>query len=346
LTGERGHQSRGGLLSGAYGRITTWRRAWYARQPDRARRLGHRVISVGNLSMGGSGKTPVVAALARLLRDRGERPAILTRGYGRREPVDGVLVVSDGERVLEPVSRSGDEPQMLARTLAGVPVLVCADRYLAGVFAERHFAVTVSILDDGFQHLQLARNVDLLMLSASDVSDAVVPSGRLREPLETARVADALLVPGSEDDARAVLEVMSGVRPHDADRPMRSDAVTPAVPPAFRVETKYGELQGGRPAADRRVVAFAGIARPERFFDALRTLGYDVVRELTFPDHHWYRARDLQAIQSAARDAGTTAIVTTEKDAVRCDLDVAVLPMRVEIEPPGEFADWLMGRLR
>ena len=312
-----------GLLSGAYGRITRMRRAWYARRPDRRRRLDHFVISVGNLSMGGSGKTPVVAALARLLRDRGERPVILTRGYGRRDVTDGVLVVSDGERVLEPVTRSGDEPQLLARTLSGVPVLVSADRYIAGLFAERHFGVTVSILDDGFQHVQLERDVDLLLVSPADVRDRVVPSGQLREPLDAAQFADALLVPGDEEDVTAVAAALGHAT-------------------AFRIVPRYGSVDGG----PQRVAAFAGIARPERFFNALRSLGYDLVCELTFRDHHWYTARDLDTIQQAARDAGASVIVTTEKDAVRCDMPVAVLPMTVEIEPPAAFDAWLLGRLR
>src|SRR5262249_59900634 len=140
-----------------YGRVTQVRRAWYARRTERRRRLPHPVISVGNLTSGGSGKTPVVAELARMLRDRGERPAILSRGYGRRDHTEGVVVVSDGTKVIEPVGRSGDEPQLLARELSGVPVLVCADRYVAGAFAEQHFGTTVSVLDDGFQHVQLER---------------------------------------------------------------------------------------------------------------------------------------------------------------------------------------------
>jgi tetraacyldisaccharide 4'-kinase len=308
-------------LSGAYERIARMRRRWYAR-PGRRRRLPHPVISVGNLSMGGSGKTPVVAALARLLRQRGERPVILTRGYGRRDTREGVLVVSDGERVLEPVDRSGDEPQLLARTLPGVPVLVGADRYLAGVFAGRHFAATVSILDDGFQHVQLERDVDLLLVSVDDLNDRVVPAGYLRESLDAAQLADAVLVIGAEESVIAVAEVVKH-------------------PTIFRVSTRYGHL-----SSTERVVAFAGIARPDRFFDALRSLGYEVARELTFPDHHWYTARDISGIQAAARDANTPVIVTTEKDAVRCDLECAVLPMTVEVEPAAEFERWLMGRLR
>ena len=301
---------------------------WYAR-PGRRRRLPHPVISVGNLSMGGSGKTPVVAALARLLRQRGERPVILTRGYGRRDTREGVLVVSDGQRVLEPVDRSGDEPQLLARTLPGVPVLVGADRYLAGVFAERHFAATVSILDDGFQHVQLERDVDLLLVSVDDLNDRVVPAGHLREPLDAAQLADAVLVTGSEESVTAVAEAVKH-------------------PTIFRVNTRYGVINRRiqkDPPSTERVVAFAGIARPQRFFNALRSLGYEVARELTFPDHHWYTDRDISGIQAAARDANTPVIVTTEKDAVRCDLECAVLPMTVEVEPAAEFERWLMGRL-
>jgi tetraacyldisaccharide 4'-kinase len=292
--------------------------------------LPHPVISVGNLSMGGSGKTPVVAALARLLRQHGEQPVILTRGYGRRHATEGVLVVSDGQRVLESVERSGDEPQMLARMLTGVPVLVGADRYVAGVFAGRHFAATVSILDDGFQHVQLERDVDLVLVSVADLNDRVVPAGHLRESLAAAQLADAVLVSGSDEDVMAVADALKH-------------------PTMFRVKATYGVINRRvqqDPPYTERVVAFAGIARPERFFNALRSLGCEVARELTFPDHHWYSAADIAGIQAAARDAHAPLIITTEKDAVRCDLKCAVLPMTVEVEPPAEFEQWLMAKLR
>ena len=325
------------LLSGAYGRVTQWRREWYARHPERRRHLGHRVISVGNLISGGSGKTPTVIAIARLLLARGERPVILTRGYGRREPSDGVLVVSDDAGVREPVTRSGDEPQLIAKALPGVPVLVAPNRYVAGAFAERTFHPTVSILDDGFQHVQLERDVDLLIVSSADLAERVLPSGLLREPLEAARFADALLVSGSDEEVPNVARALG----HDT---------------AFRITTKYEELLCGTSLKGlshevRRVIAFAGIARPRRFFDALRACGYDVATELTFRDHHWFTANDLARIQQTAREQQASLIVTTGKDAARLpqttwDVPLATLPMTVEIEPADMFESWLVARLK
>jgi len=304
------------------------RRSWYERHPQSRRSLERPVISVGNLSVGGSGKTPVVAALARLLIEMGQRPAILSRGYARRRTHDGVVVVSDGTRVLEPVEHSGDEPQMLARALPRVPVLVCADRYLAGRLAEKQFDCTVMLLDDGFQHLVLGRNIDVLVMPASDLDEAVLPSGRLREPLDAASSADCVLVPGSDDDVTRVAATFDRM-------------------PVFRVTNHYGPLQGHDTSAQSgtRVVAVAGIARPERFFSALRGQGYDLVREVRFPDHHWYSAGDLDRIRAIAKETGADRVVTTEKDAVRVGAGWAVLPMTAVIEPTARFSSWLRERL-
>jgi tetraacyldisaccharide 4'-kinase len=305
------------------------------------RRLDRPVISVGNLAVGGTGKTPVVAALARWLAAEGERPAILTRGYGRRAAADGVVVVSDGQRVLEPVSRSGDEPQMLARALRGVPVLVSADRFVAGRLAERRFGCTVHLLDDGFQHFALARDVDLLLVSPADLADTVLPGGRLREPLEAARAAGALLVPGDGAEVAAV-----------ADR-LR-------VTPAFRVRTAFGAARllepfGALlpPMSGMRALGVAGIARPRRFFEAARAQGWDLVRELAFRDHHWFGTSDLTRMLATARAANADVILTTEKDAMRLTAlplapiprTFAFLPMTVAIEPAAEFEAWLRQRL-
>jgi tetraacyldisaccharide 4'-kinase len=330
------------LLAPVYARAASWRRAWYARHPEARRRLDRPVISVGNVAVGGSGKTPVVAEIARWLLSEGARPCILTRGYGRRRATDGVLVVSDGERLLEPVARSGDEPQMLARALPGVPVLVSADRHLAGCLAERRFGADVHILDDGFQHFALARDVDLLLVRREDLDDQVLPAGRLREPIESASAADAVLVPGTDHDAAAV-------------------AAELLVAQGFRVETSFGTPRLVEPfgellprTARMRAVAVAGIARPERFFDAARACGWHVVQELSFRDHHTFDAADLRMMLAVARTADADVILTTEKDAMRLlDLPLApvprtfaFLPMTVSIEPADAFHAWLRERLR
>jgi tetraacyldisaccharide 4'-kinase len=324
-------------LGAIYGRIARLRRSWYERHPSAQRQLARPVISVGNLAVGGSGKTPVVAALARLLQSMGERPAVLSRGYARRREAEGVVVVSDGNRVLAAVDASGDEPQMLARALRNVPVLVARERYLAGVLAERQLGATVHILDDGFQHLQMARTIDLLLMSPEDLHDRVLPSGRLREPLSAAHRADAVLVRGSADDAARVAGALG-------------------VGTTFTIAARYGRLEtfAGTGTPDgRRVVGVAGIARPHRFFSALRHEGFDLLRELTFPDHHWYSASDAARIVAMAHEAGADAIVTTAKDAVRLetllagknDMPWAVLPMDVTIEPAPAFLTWLEDRL-
>ena len=356
------------ILSGLYGRATAVRRAWYGRHPERRRRLDRPVISIGNLVLGGSGKTPIVAALARLLAEAGERPAILSRGYGRRRGADGVVVVRDGERLRASPGESGDEPYMLARMLPGVPVLVSSDRYLAGRLAERRLDCTVHLLDDGFQHLQLARDVDLLVMARGDLDERLLPWGSLREPLAAARAADGLLVAGGEGDAQ---EVASRAGVPQAFRVVpRYHPVRPIGAQADLKVRRYEEPKGGadlqvRPSG-RRAVAVAGIARPERFFNALRELGWDVVREIRFRDHHWFTARDVAAVEHAAAESGADVVITTEKDVARLQPFVgrvpqasqderlrtrrttipwAVLPLEVAIEPADAFAAWLAGRL-
>jgi tetraacyldisaccharide 4'-kinase len=347
------------VLSQLYGRATTFRREWYGRRPHRIRQLDRPVISVGNLVVGGSGKTPAVASIAKLLTGAGERPAILSRGYGRRRVADGVVVVSDGERVLATVEESGDEPFMLAQTLPGVPVFVAADRYLSGRLAERRFGCTVHLLDDGFQHVQLRRDVDLLVIARAHLDERLLPFGALRESVTAARIADALLVAGDDADADAIVTRVG------VDTAFQLVARDLAVRPIGSADQDVLVPEG-------KVVAVAGIARPERFFAALRERGWDVARELAFRDHHWFTARDIHAIHQAAAGAGAHVVITTEKDAVRMESLVArggpdpstgsgssrassrddkarptwaVLPLEVVVEPSDRFAAWLAARL-
>ena len=295
------------------------------------------MISVGNLNTGGSGKTPIVAHVAALLAARGEIPAILSRGYGRTSPESGATVVSDGRTVLASLERAGDEPLMLARALPKVPVVVATDRYVAGRVAERTLGATVHVLDDGFQHLGLERDVDLLVACSQDLRDRVLPAGRLREPLTAAASADALLVenPG----------------PVTMDELKRAFGVSTA----FHVERRIGRprwLHSGEPAtigAGAAIVAVAGIARPDRFFADLEAAQLAPRTKLVFRDHHPYTEADVARIAHAARDASAAIVLTTEKDAVRLaardlgTLQIAAVPLTVTIEPP--FADWLIARL-
>lgn len=201
-----------------------WRhRRWYDRRPELRRRLARPVVSVGALAAGGSGKTPMVAALARMLVEMGERPAILSRGYGRADPVEGAAVIRDFGGTVGSPAVAGDEPWMLAAALDGVAVVVAEDRHLAGRLAETHLGATVHLLDDGFQHLPLERGTDLVLLSAADLDDRVLPAGRLRERLATAARADALLLVDVAADRRALVGAavggLRGGRPPLVDAP-------------------------------------------------------------------------------------------------------------------------------
>ena len=325
--------------SAIYGAGATWRRRWYLRNPARQRRLSRPVISVGNLRVGGSGKTPAVGQIARLLAARGMRPAILSRGYGRRVTPPGVTIVSDGAHILADVNTAGDEPLMLARALPTVPVLVCADRYLAGRTAERQFDITVHLLDDGFQHLQLARDVDLLVVAEDDLTERVFPAGRLREPLAGAASADALLVTAGY--------LAAAGRVGRALGHATTFLVTRTIgPPRMVLTGDSVVIPSGHP-----VFAVAGIARPERFFGDLASAGWRVAGTLTFPDHHPFDQRDVDRITTEAKTARAAIVLTTAKDAVRlepCDLrnlPVAAVPLETSIEPADVFTQWLMERI-
>jgi tetraacyldisaccharide 4'-kinase len=328
-------------LGSAYGRVAMWRREWYERDPSRRRRLSRPVVSVGNLSVGGSGKTPIVAHVAKHLAEAGERPAILTRGYARSRPSAGVTIVSDGTAILAGVDAAGDEPLLLARALPGVPVLVGTDRYLSGLFAEQRLGATVHLLDDGFQHLELARDVDLLLVGEDELVDSPIPAGHLREPIGAAAAADAVLV--------------SAGYPTAAERIARALG----VPVAFRVTRALGvprRIAGEHDTvvvpAGSRVFVVAAIARPERFVADIISTGWDVVETMTFRDHYMFRDADVSRISARARAVGAAIVLTTEKDAMRFeplelgDLPIASVPLIVGVEPEDGFRSWLLERLR
>ncbi|MPZ16674.1 MAG: tetraacyldisaccharide 4'-kinase [Luteitalea sp.] len=329
-------------FSSLYAVMARRRRRWYRAHPDARRTLHRPVISVGNIAVGGRRKTPIVAALARWLIEKGERPAILSRGYAREQPRDGVVVVRDAERVLAPLTEAGDEPFLLAQNLTGCAVVVCADRYLAGRLAESRLGCTVHLLDDGFQHFALARDVDLVAVDPQDVTAArVLPHGRLRESPDVLDVADALIWLGAAHDTARDRPSDNELRPpqfiardrHGVPRPLASSLGVPALAP---------------PA---RVVGVAATAEPERFFDHLRAAGWALTDALGFPDHHPFSQQDLGRVATRMQETGAVAVLTTEKDGVRLDargelpFPAAVVPLAVDIEPREAFFSWLAGKL-
>ena len=319
------------MMSTLYAAAARRRRERYARNPGLRRRLRKPVISVGNLAVGGRGKTPTVACIARLLLEAGEHPAVLSRGYGREQAVEGVVIVRDPGGIRADLPRSGDEPLMLARQLPGVSILVCEDRYLAGRLAEHHLGATVHILDDGLQHLQLDRDVEIVIVGRDDVERPVtLPSGRLREPLDTIIVADAILAePGVRIESTSVPARVFGTR-RTIGLPVNEGSACPPGP----------------------VVALAGIASPSSFFAQLEAAGHSVVRRIEFPDHHPFSSRDVGAIVSQVQSTGAAGVLTTEKDYVRLlpfrpfPVPVAFVPLTMEPEPLPEFAAWLSASLR
>ena len=289
---------------GARARTSAYRQGWL-----RQRRLGRPVISVGNLSAGGTGKTPLVRWIVDRLRGRGLRPAILIRGYRRRRGPDAIVIPPKPDRAPEP-REVGDEAAWLARVFPDIPIGVSADRYHTGRLIEENYAVDVFVLDDGFQHLALARDLDVVALDATrGISDReMLPAGLQREP------CSAL--------ARAGVVVLTRTELADATR--LEDSVRRNNPGAqiVRARTRLdhlldlttGETLPPDAFAGRPVHAFCGIGNPEAFFRDLRLWGFDVIRESVFPDHYVYRNLSFARATRTSDTGSVAALVTTEKD--------------------------------
>ena len=301
-------------LTGLYGSITALRNTLCDRGMLASRRLEQPVISVGNLSVGGSGKTPFVIALGELLKARGIRFDVLSRGYGRK--THGVLVVDpDGN-----AADFGDEPLLIARRM-GVPVVVGESRYAAGRVAERKFRPQLHILDDGFQHRSLIRDFDIVLMTDRDFGDRMLPSGRLREPLSSLARADAVVLPSD-------LAV---------DHPALREK------PLWRIERQF--VLPNLPSAP---VVFCGIARPEQFFAQVRAAGITPAAEIVFRDHHAYRRRDIERLLAMRVKLSAGGFLTTEKDAVnlgslQVDLKpFAVAALSLTLDHPTEVVDTIL----
>ncbi len=300
----------------------------YRQKIFQTRRLDCRVISIGNLTLGGTGKTPMVMRVADTLRRQGFKPAILSRGYGGNssEPVN---VVCDGAQTLLSPEVVGDEPVMMARRLKTVRVLSGRDRYETGKYAIEHFGVDVLILDDGYQHLPLHRDLNILLCDDTRPfgNGVVFPAGELREPLDAIQRADMICRTRCGDE-----------RLSDASDSWNLRKV-PVVRTGVRVQSvidlSSGEEAGIETLQDRPVAAFCGIAHPRDFFHTLEQVPVEIVNQNFFPDHHDYSTDELKKIENRAQQSGAKLIVTTEKDAVKLQNHKFELPayaVRIELE--------------
>jgi tetraacyldisaccharide 4'-kinase len=286
-------------LTSLYGMALGMRRRFFRWGWLKQYRLENPVISVGSVSAGGAGKTPVVLMLARMLRHRGYDVRILSRGYKRSS--------SQVARVepFDDAAWHGDEPVLLAQR-SGVPVYVGADRYEAGVMAEQaepSANLIVHLLDDGFQHRRLERDVDIVLLTQADVEDTLLPAGNLREPLAAMAKADVVVLREEEADSlRSVVGGLSGGK---------------TAPAIWVVRRSLSLGEGGAVALPSRPFAFCGIARPESFTKMLAAHGYEPMDMMIFPDHHAYHEGDVRRLLERARLVEANGFVTTEKDAVK-----------------------------
>ncbi|MFH1490805.1 MAG: tetraacyldisaccharide 4'-kinase [Pseudomonadota bacterium] len=324
-------------LSAVYGlavrlRVNTYREA-------KRKSLPGFVLSIGNLSVGGTGKTPAACMLAEWALQEGFRVAVLSRGYRGRYR-QKVLEVSDGHGINATPEEAGDEPFLLAKRLPGVPVIVSRKRYLAGLLAHEKHGTDFYILDDGFQHLALKRDLDLVLIDATNPfgNGHLLPWGPLREPLSFLKRADAFLL----TRAQALHQEPSPPPdfPREGGGPWRRGATPPDKGdlstwlegnfpgrPVFHgdhVSEKIvfpfsEEAHESRFLEGKRVVAFAGIARPEAFHHTLRGLGAEVVMFKGFRDHHAFTPSEVRGLISEKERLGAECLITTEKDWVRIE---------------------------
>ena len=379
------------LLSHIYRLIWVIRKWLYSSGVLKTRKLPYPVICIGNLTTGGTGKTPAVIAITKIINNmennppippfskggnrfphlkRGDnrfpsflnegnrfpplekggkggfRVAILSRGYKRKSKVP-VLLVSDGKTILTTPEAAGDEPYLMASSLKNVPVVVCADRYKSGIYSAENTGANFFILDDGYQHIQLHRDINILLIDSSNPygNGHLLPKGILREPLNGISRADCVIISRANEGEKSNIESL--VRKHSHDTP-----VFYASYKAVDITDPDGKSYGDNAINGKKVFIFSGIANPKSFRRSIENIGGKVVGEISYPDHYWYKSDDLRKIMKEASAVSADAVVTTAKDAVRLQgLDLygkagegtKLLILHIEMTIEREFAEWIKG---
>lgn len=300
------------LFSMLYGMVVRIRHGLYWFHLVRSEKLPCTVISVGNLTLGGTGKTPAVIHLAALLLKQQRRPVVVSRGYGRKDGSE-IVVVADGNSILVDAQTGGDEPVLIASKLPGVPVVVGRKRYLAALNALQRFNPDTVVLDDGFQHIQLERTLDLVLVDAREPfgSGKLFPAGILREPITALKRAHAVLI--TRADSVSDLEPLKKIIRQNTQARIFTSHQTPLD----LMDSRTGEAKPLSTLRGSQVLAFSGIARPASFTSLLKSLGAVIAEEVIYPDHYEFTRSDLANIYTKAADKRINMIITTEKDAVR-----------------------------
>ena len=297
-----------------YGRVADLRNFLYGRGVLKSHSLGVRAISIGNITAGGTGKTPLVAYVAGILAENGEKVCVLTRGYGRKNPRDRVLI-SDFENVFADAKTGGDEPVELATKLLGRAMVIAdADRVAAAKWAREKFDITAFVLDDAFQHRRVERDLDIVCIDATNPfgNNELLPVGTLREPLANLGRADVVVITRSNliDDISPLKIRIAEVAPNGAIFESSnkilglSEISRPAVP-------RINEIRS------QKTLAFCALGNPSNFFNQLASEGYEIVYKKPFPDHHYYTKDEILKLEKRAKAAGAEAMLTTGKDAVK-----------------------------
>jgi len=335
-------------LSRLYETIINARNSLYESGVFKSYSLGVLTVSIGNITVGGTGKTPLVAYVAEVLAETGEKVCILTRGYGRENPRKRVLV-SDGEHILADVKKAGDEPFELARKLAGKAVVVAdANRTAAGVWAREKFGITAFVLDDAFQHRRVRRDLDIVCVDATNPfgNGKILPSGILREPLRNLNRADAVVITRA-NLAKDISNIKSEISKYNSaclifisenriSRLIELDEFHTG-----KAQSSPNATDNGQRMTDKSL-AFCALGNPNNFFEQLCDEQFNVIAAQTFSDHHFYQQSDIEKLVEKANQTGAEVLLTTAKDAVKLkklniDLPCLVVESQLIFEDEDSF---------
>lgn len=332
-------------FSPIYGWLMTTRAALFRKNIFRQHSLPVPVISIGNLTMGGSGKTPVVMYLANLLKENGYSPAIISRGYGGKS-TGKCNIVTVGDEPLLTAEDAGDEPFMLAKGLKGIPVITGKSRIHPCRHAVETLKADVILLDDGFQHIAIKRNIDIVLFNATTLAgnSRVFPGGILREPVNALERCHAFMLTGvTEDNRERAGKFAALLKKRFPDKPLFSTKIG-----KIELRLHCEKRTVADPSALGQMYGFCAIANPVRFHDSIKTIGASLVRFRSFRDHKNYSQRTIDKLCREAETLGAAGLLTTEKDFVKISQYRLTLPLyvlEVKIEPDDKFEEYVLEKI-